>query len=277
MKNKTPVPLKKMEDYMLRKKYSRKTICTYVKSIRNVQRFSKKDVDKLISNDFNSYIDSIVNRVSHSYINQVISAGKIFLKNGLGKTDVAIRDLERPRKQNKLPNVLSIEEISEMLNRAKNMKHKTIIYTLYDLGIRRAELVNLKWSDIDSNTMQVKIKNGKGAKDRVLPLTERLYKTLRLYYKVYKSFPYVFQGQFGGRYSETSIAKVIQNHSKGFRFKVTPHSIRHTFATHLLESGVDLRYIQTLLGHNSSNTTEIYTHVSTVNLHNIQRKEIKIA
>lgn len=266
-------PVKVLEAYMLRKRYSKKSISQYKCVLKDLFNHSDSDVYHITSDSINEYIDSIVETVSISYINQLISAGKLYLLHGLGKTDKSIKKLERPVKSSILPNVLSIEEIRTMLNRCFNLKHKAIILTLYDLGVRRQELIELKWTDINRDNMTVRINCGKGAKDRIVPLTERLLMLYEQYYRVHKSKAYVFEGETG-RYSATSVAKVISKYSKGFRFKVTPHVLRHTFATHLLESGVDLRIIQVMLGHSKSTTTEIYTHVSTISYQNINRKAI---
>ena len=267
------IPEQKMYKYLIRIGRSEKTIQTYQKCIRDVLKYSGKNINRLTADDFNSYIDNIYKIVSKSKINQIISSGKVFLKYGLGLTNVVIKKLERPKQSKSLPKVLSIEEIRIMLNRALNIKHKAIILTLYDLGLRRDELINLRWKDIDRNSKTVHVKNGKGSKDRVIPISDRLIDLFIVYWKIHKSKEYVFEYQ-NNQYSATSVAKVVSKYSKGFRFKVTPHTLRYTFATHLLESGVDIRIIQSILGHSKSTTTEIYTHVSNLSFQNIKRKSI---
>jgi len=135
---------------------------------------------------------------------------------------------------------------------------------IYSTGLRRSELIQLKISDIDSERMVLNIRGSKGKKDRMSLLSENVLKALRNYYKEYKPKEYLFEGTKGGKYSATSVANILRNasHKAGITKSVTPHMLRHSFATHLLEQGTDLRYIQELLGHNSSKTTEIYTHVS---------------
>lgn len=167
-------------------------------------------------------------------------------------------------KEHKLPKVLSKNEVKSILSSCTNIKHKSILMLIYSAGLRRSELLNLTISDIDYERMVINIKAAKGMKDRISLLSENLLKLLRSYYKEYKPKKYLFEGQNGEKYSPTSVANILRNASlkAGIRKIVTPHMLRHSFATHLLEQGTDLRYIQELLGHNSSKTTEIYTYVS---------------
>jgi site-specific recombinase XerD len=143
---------------------------------------------------------------------------------------------------------------------------------IYSAGLRRSELINLKVSDINSERMVINIIGAKGKKDRVSLLSENILQLLRKYYKEYKPKKYLFEGARGGKYSSTSVVKILKNAAQkaGIRKNITPHMLRHSFATHLLEQGTDLRYIQELLGHNSSKTTEIYTHVSKKAIGNIR-------
>lgn len=174
-------------------------------------------------------------------------------------------DLERPIKREQLPKVLSKAIVLAMIEKTINLKHKCFIAMIYSSGLRRSELLNLKIEDIDSNRMTVKVNDGKGGKDRLSTLSVHLLTLLRKYYKEYKPKEYLFEGQKGGKYSAGSVLKVVKAAAKrtGCRQTVTPHMLRHSFATHLLEDGIDLRKIQHLLGHNSLKTTEIYTHVAT--------------
>jgi len=155
-------------------------------------------------------------------------------------------------------------EIKRLIHGTVNLKHKCIISLLYSSGLRRSELLNLKIENIDSERMVLIIKNSKGKKDRVTLLSQNVLNLLRTYYKKYKPKKYLFEGIKGGKYSETSVAKILKSSASkaGIKKNVTPHMLRHSFATHLLEQGTDLRYIQELLGHSSSKTTEIYTHIS---------------
>ena len=176
-----------------------------------------------------------------------------------------LNKLERPRKGSFLPTVLSKEEVSLIIGSIKNIKHRTIISLIYSAGLRRSELTNLKLSDINSTRMLISIRQSKGAKDRVVGLSKKILTLLREYYQFYKPEHYLFEGQKGGRYSGTSINLIFQRAKKnaGITTSGGVHILRHSFATHLHESGYDIRIIQELLGHKSSKTTEIYTHIST--------------
>lgn len=201
---------------------------------------------------------------SSAYINQMVNAIKFYYEIVLGMPN-RFYSIERPRKAQALPKVISKEEISAIINHTNNIKHKCIVSLLYSSGLRRSELLNLKIKDIDSHRMVVNIHNAKGSKDRISLLSETVLKDLRIYFKTYKPKEWLFEGEKGEQYSATSVAKIIKNAAKKAKIKksVTPHMLRHSFATHLLENGTDLRYIQALLGHSSSKTTEIYTHVAT--------------
>ena len=172
--------------------------------------------------------------------------------------------IERPRKKQTLPKVLAKEEVKAMIACTRNIKHRCIISLLYSAGLRRSELLNLKLTDIDSNRMLIRIEGAKGGKDRMTLLSESVLNNLRTYFKEYQPKNWLFEGPRQEQYSGSSVGRIIMNASKnaGIRKKVTPHMLRHSFATHLMENGTDLRYIQTLLGHSSSKTTEIYTHVA---------------
>ena len=275
MKKESSNPLILLEDYLTRVQYAPKTVAVYLHVVKQVFHSSgKEDIYHLTASDFNSYIDDaiLLYNVSASYINQVISAGKHFLKQGLGKTDANIKQLQRPRAQKTLPTVLSIDEISRIIAAIPNIKHKAYIATIYAHGLRISELINLKVNSIDSSRGFVIIKQSKGKKDRLVPLNAEVLQLLRTYYKQYRPKHYLFEGQYGEQYSDTSIRKVLERAVKQTHIlkPVTPHTLRHSFATHLLEQGVDLRYIQELLGHTSSKTTEIYTHVSSLSLKQIQ-------
>lgn len=181
-------------------------------------------------------------------------------------------DLERPKKEKKLPEILSKNEISKLLKAVKNLKHKAILYLVYSAGLRVGEVVKLKPTDIDSDRMLIHIIQGKGKKDRYTILSETALSILRKYVKVYKPEHWLFPGQHPDKHlTERSVQKVFDNAriDAKIRKDVSVHNLRHSFATHLLEGGVNLRYIQELLGHSSSKTTEIYTHVTQKNLSNI--------
>ncbi|MEA2021464.1 MAG: tyrosine-type recombinase/integrase [Candidatus Caldatribacteriota bacterium] len=172
--------------------------------------------------------------------------------------------LQRPKKERKLSDVLSEEDITKILKSINNLKHKCIIYLIYSAGLRLSEMVNLKTTCIDSNRKQIRIREAKSKKDRITLLSETVLVILRKYYKVYKPKEWLFEGQYGKQYSKRSVQKIFKNalRKSGINKNASVHTLRHSFATHLLEHGTDLRYIQELLGHKNSKTTEIYTHVT---------------
>ena len=158
-----------------------------------------------------------------------------------------------------------------MIRYTNNSKHRCIISLLYSAGLRRSELLNLKFKHIESKRMLIKVERAKGNKERYTLLGQTMLDELREYYRKYKPKTYLFEGQKGGKYSGESVLKIIKRAAtrSGIKRRVTPHMLRHSFATHLLENGTDLRYIQALLGHGSSKTTEIYTHVATTTFNSI--------
>ena len=179
--------------------------------------------------------------------------------------------IHRPKRAKLLPNVLNKEEVKLILNAHRNLKHRVMLSMIYSCGLRRSELLNLRATDIDSKRHVVHIRQAKGKKDRIVPLSDKILLMLREYYKYYKPKTWLFEGQQqGSQYDERSLASVLKFALEKSRITkpVTLHWLRHSYATHLLESGTDLRYIQEILGHQSSKTTEIYTHVSS---HNIQK------
>jgi site-specific recombinase XerD len=172
--------------------------------------------------------------------------------------------VDRPKRVQRLPQVISKEDMVRIVANIGNIKHKCIISLIYSAGLRRSELIQLKISDIDSQRMMIFIRGGKGNKDRYTLLSNSVLRDLRKYHQEYQPKAYLFEGVHGGRYSASSIRKILNRavQKVGINRRVTPHMLRHSFATHLLEDKVDLRYIQTLLGHKNSKTTEIYTHVA---------------
>ena len=182
------------------------------------------------------------------------------------------------RKPTTLPTVLSLKDISKILAVTKNLKHKTMLFLIYSAGLRLGELLELKLGDIDSDTMKIYVRKGKGKKDRYIMLSENVLNLLRDYYKVYKPNDYIFEGQNGGKYSPKSVQSVFKTALKkaGIKKKATVHTLRHSFATHLLDDGTDIRYIQELLGHKRLETTQIYTHVSSYSINKIKSPADKL-
>jgi len=206
-------------------------------------------------------------KVSNSYLNQSINAIKFYMERVLDQERQFFK-IDRPIKENKLPTVLTYEEVSKIIQYPRNLKHRAMLTLIYSAGLRISELINLKIKDIDSENMRIWVRNGKGKKDRITLLSAVALGLLRKYYRAYRPKDYLFEGQKGGAYSPTSLRKVFNRARKrtGIKTLATVHTLRHSFATHLLENGTNLRYIQQLLGHGSSKTTEIYTHVCATNL-----------
>lgn len=257
------------EEYLSKlelKRYANNTIRTYVNFFeRFINHYSTIDLHAINEIHIREYLKMLIRQQkSNSYINQVINAIKFYYEVVLGMPN-RFYEVERPRKEYKLPNVISKEDVQSLIANTNNLKHRCIVALLYSSGLRRNELLNLKIEDIDSKRMLVRVKQAKGNKDRITLLSQNALEDLRSYYKNWKPREYLFEGQKGGRYSGQAVVKVVKNAAFKAKLKipVTPHMLRHSFATHLLEAGVDLRQIQVLLGHQSSKTTEIYTHVAT--------------
>ena len=257
------------------RRYSNSTIKTYTEAIKIfLKYFEDRDPAEISNKDFILFNSNFIlkNGYSASYQNQVINAIKLFYLKVENRA-LSIEDIERPKRYNPLPKVIPKEMVEKMLMSIPNFKHKTALTLIYACGLRRSELINLRLKDLDSKRRTVTIVNGKGQKDRVLPVSEKLMKMIIKYYKLYRPSNYLIEGQFkGNSYSETSLEKIFHKYLgkiyKNHNF--TLHCLRHSYATHLLEAGVSLRYIQELLGHKSSKTTEIYTHVSMTGLQNIK-------
>lgn len=249
------------------KRYSVNTIKNYRNCLRAfLFFFPNRDINNLGTEDIKLFINTQIkeHKISHSYQNQLINAIKFYYEMVVGNERKRY-DFERPRAEHKLPTVLSTEEVSSILQNTDNLKHKAMLYLLYSGGLRLGELLRLKIEDIDKDRMLVWIRNSKGKKDRSTLLSNKTLLLLRDYYQQYRPKQYLFEGQNGECYSARSVQQIVKQtvEKAKIKKKVSVHTLRHSFATHLLEQGVDLRYIQTLLGHASAKTTEIYTHVST--------------
>ncbi len=262
------------EKWMLAKRYSKNTIKTYVEAlVLFLKYYHLKPINEISNHDIlnfnNDYI--IAKKLSGSFQNQIINAIKLFYKITENSV-LQVNLIFRPKRQKILPNVLSKEEVKSLLLVLRNIKHKTALSLIYSCGLRRSELLNLKPSDIDSKRGVIIVRQAKGKKDRIVPLSTKILELLREYYKAYKPSNYLFEGQLKGQpYDERSLANVLSQAVDKAKINkpVTLHWLRHSYATHLLEAGTDIRYIQTLLGHSSTRTTEIYTHVSNKELQKI--------
>jgi integrase len=211
----------------------------------------------LTSSDFQGYLNGF-NFTSISQQNQIINAIRFLYEKVLNRKYDKV-DFTRPRREKRLPQVIDSAFLVERINAIPNLKHKSILMLAFSVGLRVSEVINLKIEDIDSERMLITIKQGKGRKDRIVPLSPNLLTTLREYYKAYKPKGFLFNGQFSDRYSATSCNQIVK---KYLGDKYHFHSLRHSCFTSLLESGTDLRIIQKIAGHASSRTTEVYTHVS---------------
>ena len=261
--------------FLLSKRYSPNTITVYCDALRSFLTFYRNKSVKDITNEDvilynNDYI--LKNKFSVSYQNQIVNAIKLFFRTVYEKS-IQVEKIHRPKREKKLPNVLSKEEVKAILDAHSNIKHKMMLSMIYSCGLRCGELLALQPVHIDSKRNIVLLKNSKGKKDRIAPLSPKILEMLREYYKLYKPTTYLFEGQTEGTpYSDKSLQQVLKQALEKAKITkpVTLHWLRHSYATHLLESGTDLRYIQELLGHNSSKTTEIYTHVSTKSIQQIK-------
>ena len=261
-------------EQMKMRRYSQNTIKAYTSTLARFLAFNAdRKPEEIEPERIRTYILHLVEHtnVSASYQNQTINAIKFYFEAVLGRTLEPIL-IQRPRKAKKLPNVLSEEEIALIIKQISNLKHKCAITLIYSAGLRRSEVLDLKPTDIDANRNCINIRDAKGKKDRITLLSQKVLVLLRAYYKQYRPKEWLFEGAEGGKYSATSLRKIFQRAlaQSGIKKDVTLHSLRHSFATHLLERGIDLRYIQALLGHSSSKTTEIYTHITSKGFQNLK-------
>ena len=258
------------DEYIARLKelrYSNNTLDTYKHMFEEfINYYNDKELDDITDGMIVDFLRYLVNErnISGSYQNQSINAIKFYferVKGGARK----IYSIERPRKEKFLPEVLSEEEVVQLLNATENLKHKAILMTIYSGGLRVSELTNLRIKDIDSNRMQIRVVQAKGKKDRYTLLGNTTLVILRKYVTEFKPQEWLFESYEGQRYSSRSIQEILKKSvdKVGLKKKISVHTLRHSFATHLLEAGTDIRYIQSLLGHSSGKTTEIYTHITT--------------
>jgi len=258
---------------MRSKRYSESTISTYTDALRAFLKYCNKPVSNISNQDLISFNNEYIlaNKLSASFQNQVVNAVKLFLRIVENKK-IDVELIHRPKRAKVLPNVLSKEEVRLILNAHNNLKHKVMLSLIYSCGLRCGELLSLKPEHIDSKRNLLLIKQAKGRKDRIVPLSTKIIDMLRQYFISCKPQVYLFEGQKKGEpYDVSSLQKVLKQSLEKVSINkpVTLHWLRHSYATHLLENGTDLRYIQEILGHSRSTTTEIYTHVSTKSIQNI--------
>lgn len=246
--------------------YSKRTIEVYCHYIdKFLKHYSDISPTKLTSSAFQKYLDNF-KFTSTSQQNQVINAIRFLYEKVLDRKYSKIC-FERPRKEKHLPQIIDSEHVLSSISKIQNLKHKAILTLAYSVGLRVSEVINLKIEDIDSKRMIITIRQAKGNKDRIVPLSQNVLILFRDYYKQYRPKEYLFNGQFSLQYSSESCNKLVKHYlGKQYHF----HQLRHSCFTSLLEKGTDLRIIQKLAGHSSSSTTEIYTHVSNTVLQKIQ-------
>lgn len=265
--------LTKYGRYLKTNRYSESTITNYTSIVVFYLKFLRikniRVIEAISIAQFN-YEFVVKPNKSISYQNVIINALKTYFK--YLELDVEVALVERPRKEKRLPVILSSEEVKRILECTTNIKHKALLSLVYSAGLRISEALHLKLKDIDSVRMLIHVKNAKGKKDRYTLLSEKVLILLREYYTIYTPKDYLFEGQYSEMYSDRSAQVVLKKSATkaGIKKPITLHSLRHSFATHLLENGTDIRYIQNLLGHSSPKTTMIYTHVSELSIQKIK-------
>ncbi len=267
--------INRFKNWLKQKRYSSNTIKIYIHQLEIFFcYYSSKKPEDITIDDITNFNHNYIlkKKLSYTFQNQTISALKKFYLTMFNR-DLEAEHLERPRKIDALPKVMSKGDLQRFFNSIKNIKHRMAFETIYAYGLRRSELLNLKLQHIDTKRGTISIINSKGKKDRTLPISTRWLEKLRNYYPSYKPQVYLIEGRYSGEsITASSLQQIFKRTLKTCKINrpFTIHCLRHSYATHLLENGTDLRYIQELLGHKSSRTTEIYTHVS-----NNRLKQIK--
>lgn len=263
-----------LEQKLVLKAYSPSTVKNYTSSLtqflsffesRNIRDITKEEIEAFVYHQITKY------GISESAQNTLINAVKAYYEHVLGR-ERTVYEIQRPKRSLTLPNILSKEEVKAILGSVENLKHRTVLMLIYSAGLRISEAINLRNRDIHSDEGYIFIKGAKNKKDRKTVLSPVLLAILRKYYKAYRPSYWLFEGQDGGQYSATSIQAVFRRAVEKSNSNpwATVHTLRHSFATHLLQKGTNLRYVQTLLGHESSKTTEIYTHILSISNKNIE-------
>ena len=257
----------RMHDTLLLKAYSKNTIKTYCQEFAQLLYFLKDiPVYSLSPERLRSYFLFCAKtlKLSENIIHSRINAVKFYFEQVLHRDKISFAEIPRPKKKSILPKVISKKEIAKLFAQVDNLKHLVMLKLCYGMGLRVSEIVNLKVSNIDSSRMAVHIEAAKGKKDRYVPLPSSILEELRIYYSNYRPKVYLFEGQYGGQYSVRSVQAVYKTAMRKAKINKTVgiHGLRHSYATHLLECGTDMIFIQKLLGHKDIKTTEIYAKVS---------------
>jgi len=268
-------PLGRLAQELRIRNFSPKTIKVYLYYNKEFLRFANSYADDVNGGQIRDYIDFLINSgKSRSTVDLVINALKFYYEKILRRSFFNQKTgIKRPKKEKQLPIVLSKWEVKKMIGAGVNLKQKLVIQVLYTTGIRASELVNLKIEDIDYQRKTVLVKNGKGKKDRITIISEQVLYNIDRYIKEYRPVVYLFENNFSHKkLNVRSIQKIVYNVAEKSKCKkhVSAHTFRHSFATHLLENNVNLRYIQSLLGHVRLETTQIYTKVAVNNFANIK-------
>ena len=262
-----------MVELLKLKGYSDSTIKTYQNEFAQfLVALKNNPVDNCDSQKVRSYMLYCYEhlKLTENTLHSRLNALKFYFEQVLHREKFFV-DIPRPKKHSQLPKTIHQKDIKKMFDITINLKHNTMLKLCYGMGLRLSEIINLKITDIDSNNMQVFIEKSKGKKDRYVNLPQSILEQLRAYYKEYRPKIYLFEGQYGGQYSARSVQQVFKNalQKAGINKKVGIHSLRHSYATHLLEQGTDIRFIQELLGHKDIKTTLIYTDVTNNSVRNV--------
>lgn len=269
MKSKNFLLAEHLQKEMQIRNYSPRSIHTYGSLMLKLEQYFNISLDKITTSQFKDYLHHRITNdsVSVSMINQSISAFKILQTDILGREWEPLK-IKRPRREKKLPVILSLNEIENLISVTSNLKHRALLMLAYSSGLRRQEVQHIKPSAIDSELMQVHVSQAKGHKDRYTILSAKTLDVLRIYYKYHKPLHYLFESQTrkGHYLSATTLNKIVKINSAkaGIKKDVSFHTLRHCFATHLLEQGINLRLIQKFMGHVSLKTTSVYLHLANV-------------
>ncbi len=269
----TPLRQKMINDMVLRR-FSPKTQEAYVSAVAGLARFYKQSPEKIDKERIKAYLVHLMQdrKLSWSSCNVAVSGLRFFYTQTLGM-DSMFLSIPPRKKDNRLPEILSAEELERLFSALTNQKHRALLMTTYAAGLRVSEVVSLKVTDIDSKRMMIRVQQGKGRKDRYTILSQRLLRELRIYWKMYRPLLWLFPGRNPDNPLPVETAQRVYYHAKdksGIKKGKGIHTLRHCFATHLLEAGVDLRTIQTLMGHNSIMTTMLYLQVTRKHLSSTQ-------
>ncbi|MFV0190510.1 MULTISPECIES: tyrosine-type recombinase/integrase [Empedobacter] len=261
--------LKTLQNRLKLQRYANNTIksyCGYAQVfLEQMEKYNR--LDEIPISEIELFINTKVTQenISVSYQRSLVGAIKKVFEL-VENQKIELNYLYPKRKVNKLPTFFSQEEVRNLLNATENLKHKAILTIIYSCGLRLSELINLKIADIKSESDLLLIRQSKGNKDRIVALPDKLLLLLREYYKVYQPKDFLFEGAKGNQYSERSVQLILKNamSKAGVLSKGSVHTLRHSYATHLIKSGIDVRVVQELLGHNDIRTTMIYTHITDI-------------